>query len=225
MTHLPSKTKRRLSLALAFSVLSGYIDTLGLMVVGGAFLSFMSGNTTRLGVHLVHQEWAMVWEYLLIIGGFVIGAGIGHLIISLSKHEALLWVLGFDCLCFMGALLLLVSPYADYAYLPFPLAMGFQNNVQLPIGDVIIGKSFMSGLLFALGVALSKVIQKKDSFKHVFWLTLSWCSFLGGAILGALVLYTLNSFYAVLYAFLFVLCGFIFIFWLEYKEKAFVIKA
>ncbi|MDM8353607.1 DUF1275 family protein, partial [Brevundimonas diminuta] len=37
--------------------LAGYVDSLGFLHLGGVFVSFMSGNTTRLAVNLAEGRW------------------------------------------------------------------------------------------------------------------------------------------------------------------------
>ncbi len=42
--------KRVQALAIGLSMLAGYVDAIGFIQLGGFFVSFMSGNSTRLGV-------------------------------------------------------------------------------------------------------------------------------------------------------------------------------
>ena len=44
--------RREIALAACFSALAGYVDALGFITLGGYFVSFMTGNTTRLGIEL-----------------------------------------------------------------------------------------------------------------------------------------------------------------------------
>ena len=39
-------------LAACFSCVAGYVDSIGFLMTGGFFVSFMSGNSTRLGIGL-----------------------------------------------------------------------------------------------------------------------------------------------------------------------------
>ena len=45
-------SRRNVALACALSALAGYVDGIGFLHLGGLFVSFMSGNSTRLGVSL-----------------------------------------------------------------------------------------------------------------------------------------------------------------------------
>ena len=43
-------SRRNVALACALSALAGYVDGIGYLHLGGLFVSFMSGNSTRMGV-------------------------------------------------------------------------------------------------------------------------------------------------------------------------------
>lgn len=46
------------ALAIYLSSITGFVDTIGFMYLGGYFLSFMSGNTTRLTADWM-RSWAL----------------------------------------------------------------------------------------------------------------------------------------------------------------------
>ena len=50
-------SRRNVALACTLSALAGYIDGIGFIQLGGLFVSFMSGNSTRLGVSLAEANW------------------------------------------------------------------------------------------------------------------------------------------------------------------------
>jgi uncharacterized membrane protein YoaK (UPF0700 family) len=50
-------SRRNLALACALSAVAGYVDGIGFLQLGGLFVSFMSGNSTRMGVSLAAEDW------------------------------------------------------------------------------------------------------------------------------------------------------------------------
>jgi len=72
---------RNLALACALSALAGYVDGIGFLHLGGLFVSFMSGNSTRMGVSLADGQWGAAANALGLIALFVIGAAFGSLIV------------------------------------------------------------------------------------------------------------------------------------------------
>ena len=75
------ESRRNLALACALSALAGYVDAIGYLQLGGLFVSFMSGNSTRLGVTLAEGHWQHALEALALIVLFVVGAAAGSLIV------------------------------------------------------------------------------------------------------------------------------------------------
>ena len=69
----------RQRLALGLAGLAGLVDATGFVVAGGYFTSFMSGNTTRMGVELVHSP-ALALAPLGLIGAFLAGVTGGALV-------------------------------------------------------------------------------------------------------------------------------------------------
>ncbi|WP_280975533.1 MULTISPECIES: DUF1275 family protein [unclassified Bradyrhizobium] len=75
------ESRRNLVLACALSGLAGYVDGIGYLHLGGPFVSFMSGNSTRLGVSLSEAQWDHALEAFVLIVLFVAGAAVGSLIV------------------------------------------------------------------------------------------------------------------------------------------------
>lgn len=88
--------RRKIALALFLSGLSGFIDILGLFGIGGMFLSFMSGNSTRLAFYLAEADFIKAIPYLLLILSFVFGSFIGDFIKSRFPTEILLAILSVE---------------------------------------------------------------------------------------------------------------------------------
>lgn len=53
--------KRAQALAIRLSALAGYVDAIGFIQPGGFFVSFMSGNSTRLGVGPIAGAASFPW--------------------------------------------------------------------------------------------------------------------------------------------------------------------
>lgn len=74
---------RDVFLAMSLSALAGYIDALGFLSLGGLFVSFMSGNTTRLAAGVAEGVLNGAWLHaalaVLIIVLFVLGVVAGRL--------------------------------------------------------------------------------------------------------------------------------------------------
>jgi len=124
--------------AIALSGLAGFVDAVGFLSAGGYFVSFMSGNTTRLGVALgIHPSEALLPALLII--GFLAGVTSGALIAlrtgRMRKPAVLAWV----------AVLLLVGAIARTAgaeramIMALVLAMGAINNTFQRGGEVTVG--------------------------------------------------------------------------------------
>jgi uncharacterized membrane protein YoaK (UPF0700 family) len=54
-------SRRNIALACALSALAGYVDGIGFPHLGGLFVSFMSGNSTRMGVSLAEGHCGRPW--------------------------------------------------------------------------------------------------------------------------------------------------------------------
>lgn len=178
-------TYRKIVLALFFSCLSGFIDILGLLGIGGRFLSFMSGNSTRFAFHLAKGHWQLALPYLLLLCGFVFGAFLGNTLKAYSKRETFLTVIVAETLLIACSLALLKLYRDDFAYMPLTIAMGLQNVMQIEVNDKVIGRTFFTGILYSLGASLSLLFQRKGSWRSTavdasLWLVAVLGSFMAG---------------------------------------------
>src|ERR1700740_842479 len=86
-------TTRNIALACALSALAGYVDAIGFLHLGGLYVSFMSGNSTRMGVSLAEGQWSGAGEWPALIALFVLGAAAGSLIVLGRGVHRQPWVL------------------------------------------------------------------------------------------------------------------------------------
>ncbi len=207
-------------MALFFSFVSGYVNGLGLLVLGDVFLSFMSGNSTRLGIQLAKGDMGAMFKYGSVLVAFIAGAFIGDLLVSVIKKERLLVIVGAEIILLCLTLLLLQSrPVSWVTFLPLTVAMGVQNHAQITVKDTVLGKSYVSGQLFALGVALSKACQGKQYWSQSLICGLGWLFFIVGGSAGTLLVIAAGTTNAVLFL-IAVLGGLLFwLFALEFMES------
>ncbi|MGV9010763.1 DUF1275 family protein [Brevundimonas sp.] len=81
MMHLDRRTR---ALATSFSGVAGYVDAIGFLVTGGFFVSFMSGNSTRMGIGLAQGSMDAAFAAAM-VGTFVIGVMAGAITGRIAK--------------------------------------------------------------------------------------------------------------------------------------------
>lgn len=168
-------------LAAGLSGLAGFVDAIGFISLGGFFVSFMSGNTTRMAVGLaagVHD--AVIAAGL--IGLFVLGVMAGTLV----RRGRISRVLALVALLLAVAALCGSSGFPFLAAAAMALAMGAENTVFERDGEVHVGLTYMTGTLVKLGQSLTAALLGKGDGKWPSYLLL-WLGLVAGAVLGALV--------------------------------------
>ncbi len=178
-----------IGLAACLAMLAGYVDALGFIGTGGAFVSFMSGNSTRFGVGLVREDWAFALAPLVIIVLFVAGVVAGTLIGQRARSGRMKWILSFVTLMLTLAAL---SGTMD-ALLPtiacMAVAMGAANTLFERNGEVSIAITYMTGTLVRMGQRLAGALTGGPRWAWTPYFLL-WFALISGAALGA-VCYTL----------------------------------
>ena len=173
----------RRSLAYGIAGLAGFVDAMGFITADGYFVSFMSGNTTRLGVDSAARPEAALVPAALILC-FVSGVTIGALIADRRPGKPKSAVLA------LSAMLIGIGAVA-HAFGSVPLfvgasalAMGAINNAFRREGEVAVGVTYMTGALVRFGQGLAARLAGetvKGDLAHL----LLWASLAAGAVLGA----------------------------------------
>jgi uncharacterized membrane protein YoaK (UPF0700 family) len=185
--HRYDPARQRLALGLAG--LAGLVDATGFVVAGGYFTSFMSGNTTRMGVELVERP-ALALAPLGLIACFLAGVIFGALIGRrfAGRHKRVLLGMIAAMLGIGAGLLALGQPIPFLAL--SALAMGVANNVFVRDSEVTVGVTYMTGALvrFGQGVAARMARQSLPATRGygLLWSALA----LGAAVGGGLCLIT-----------------------------------
>lgn len=180
MTRYP---RRLWLLATCLSALAGYVDALGFLQLGGYFLSFMSGNSTRLAVGLAERSHAALLPAGL-IATFVAGAALGALVGGACRRHRKASVLAFVTLILTGAALGAEAGLGGPAVALMALAMGALNAVFQRGGEVSVGVTYMTGALVKLGQQLAAALTGGARWG---WIphALLWGGLMTGAVAGA----------------------------------------
>lgn len=173
----------RRALAIAAAALAGMVDAAGFLAADGYFVSFMSGNTTRLGVNLVEQPTRALVPALLIIG-FVIGVCGGALLAARAGTRRKLAVLGGVTGLLLLAATANASGHFTVTLALLVLAMGALNNTFQRDGEVAVGLTYMTGALVRLGQGLAARLSGQPARGWGDW-GLLWLGLACGAALGA----------------------------------------
>ncbi len=177
-------------LAATLAAIAGFVDAIAFIQLGGFFVSFMSGNSTRLGVGLASDAHAAVLAGGLItmfVCGVMLGAFANR---DASKAGAL------RVLTLVGAALAIAGLAAgmnapSLAIAALALAMGAENAVFQRDGEVSIGVTYMTGALVRFGQKLANALVGGPKLDWLPYLLL-WMGLVIGAILGAIAFHALG---------------------------------
>ncbi len=175
--------RNRRYFAVALAALAGCVDAIGFLSADGYFVSFMSGNTTRLGVALGSSPRHALVPALL-IGGFIVGVTGGSLISMAAgrwRKPAITALVAMLLLIGAAARALGAEPVMLGTLV---LAMGAINNTFQRGGEVAIGLTYMTGALVKLGQGLAQHLAGRPTPGWSSWAIL-WGGLLSGAVLGA----------------------------------------
>jgi uncharacterized membrane protein YoaK (UPF0700 family) len=183
--------RRNLLLACALSALAGYVDGIGYLHLGGLFVSFMSGNSTRMGVSLAAGQWWAAAQALGLIALFVLGAACGSLIVlgrGLYSQSRLLLT---EALLLAAAALCYGFGLGRFAIAAIVLAMGLENAVFQIEGGGGLGLTYVTGALVKVGQLIAAALTGGERFAWVPNLLL-WAALVAGSVLGALAYHWIN---------------------------------
>jgi uncharacterized membrane protein YoaK (UPF0700 family) len=161
------------------------VDAIGFLTTGGFFVSFMSGNSTRMAVSLGDHP-ATAALGLGLIAAFITGVTAGATLGRVAKQYRTMAILGLVSLLLAGAAALLVFGAPRWGILFLAFAMGMENTVFAEDGEVRIGLTYMTGALVKLGKALAAALFGGERLGFLPYFIL-WLSLVAGAALGAAV--------------------------------------
>jgi uncharacterized membrane protein YoaK (UPF0700 family) len=172
-----------LSLAASLSVLAGMTDAIGFMATGD-FVSFMSGNTTRLAVAISDGDLGTTSRLLLAIGTFVVGNALGIIVARLGGRRALPLLLCIGTLLCAAAAWPLASQLLTVV--AAILAMGMLNAAVEQVNGLPVGLTYVTGALSRFGRGLGRWMlgERRDGWRVQL---VPWAGMFIGAVIGALL--------------------------------------
>jgi uncharacterized membrane protein YoaK (UPF0700 family) len=184
-------SRRDILLACALSALAGYVDAIGFLYLGGVFVSFMSGNSTQLGVNLAAGRWLNAAEALGVIALFVIGVAAGCLIVLGHGVRRQPWVLLVEASLLVASGLCYSFGLSSAAIAVIVLAMGLENAVFHIQGGGGVGLTYVTGTLVKVGLQVATALRGGARWDWVPNLLL-WAALVAGSVCGALAYHWIN---------------------------------
>ena len=182
MTRYPP---RYWAAAAGLSALAGCVDAIGFIKIGGLFVSFMSGNTTRLAVGAVERN-GLAPVAAAAAAGLVAGATFGFLAAARVRRQREGVVLTLVTLLLTAAAALDMAGETAAALLVMAAAMGAETAAFERDGEVAIGVTYMTGTLVKFAQRLALALRGGPRWEWVPFLLL-WAGLVAGAFAGALL--------------------------------------
>jgi len=179
------KWRGRVGLALVamLSVLAGMTDAIGFMA-SGDFVSFMSGNTTRLAVAVSNGDVDLVLRLTLLVVTFVASNALGIIVGRLTRRRTL------PLLLCIAALLCAAAAWPLDNQLPALLgaitAMGMLNAAVEEVNGFPVGLTYVTGALSRFGRGLGRWMlgERRNGWRVQL---IPWTGMFAGAVIGALL--------------------------------------
>ena len=162
--------------------LAGATDAYGLNRLHDLYVSFMSGNTTMLGMALSGGDWARSEFIAGLVGMFVAGAAAGAALGVLSGR----W--HATAVAFVVTVVLsvpLLQPGWTTPSLVF--AMGALNAAMSRVGEAAVSLTYVTGTLVKFGQGVGRALCGQTGGWTWLWQLPMWLSLLAGAAAAVLV--------------------------------------
>ena len=129
---------------------AGFVDAVGFLQLGGYFVSFMSGNSTRMVVGLAEGDYGGAAVAAVVLVSFFLGAVAGAVVTRRRNLDDRPAVLGLVAFLLLSALALHWITAATIVGVPVSMAvvaasMGAMNSVFHSGGEVSLGVTYMTG--------------------------------------------------------------------------------
>ncbi len=174
--------RRQVVLAVVLAGIAGFVDAIGFVHLGGYFVSFMSGNTTRLAAGTAQEQGEVVAVTAALLAAFFLGVVVGAITALIGPpRSAVLWVVTATQ---AAAAILAQFGFATAGLILMASSMGMLNSVFQRHGEVTVGLTYMTGTLVKAG---QRLVDAFNGGPRWLWLRyiLLWAGLAVGALCGA----------------------------------------
>lgn len=187
----------------------GCVDAIGLLALGGLFVSHMSGNTAALGELFGQGHWTQGWPHLFAVPVFLVGLFIGYLfVVESPTYARCAWILTVEAVLlsvfWVSLLVAGDQPVNTLGYFlmatPPLLAMGMQNATLRQIGRSIFASTYITGVLDQLAKFSADYVRHRGRpgargrLRDAFSAAGVWLCYAVGAMLGGAGMLFFRSF-------------------------------
>ena len=196
-----SLTTRQQFVATGLTANAGFVDGLFFIHLGGYFVSFMSGNSTRAAADLAQGDFTGWLAASLLIVGFLIGVMLSSFAVrfgpqrfhppaesllseQITPHGSAVWTAYI--LMLLGGTTAMIPTTEMVAPFIVASATGAINGTFTRRGEVTVGLTYMTGTLVKMGQSLASAIALRSSVylsRFLRYLIL-WLAIAIGALVG-----------------------------------------
>jgi uncharacterized membrane protein YoaK (UPF0700 family) len=173
-------------LGLLLLIAAGWVDAVGFLNGVGMFVSFMSGNTTQLGVFATEHQPTKVVAAAAGLGVFVIGVILGELLRGPAGKRHRSAVLIVEAVILGVAATLSWRGSGISVALLLGLAMGLQNLAFQRAEGISMGLTYVTGTLVQFGRAVGEILSGRGGWRKAATHGWLWLALLAGATGGGL---------------------------------------
>ncbi len=177
-----------LPFALALAAVAGAVDAIALVGLGDIYVSFMSGNTSQLGMAVGRMSSDRIVKVGLVVMVFVAGVVLGELVATQiaprSRSTVLLAVVATGLGSAAALSMLGLSPWIVSLVMAF--AMGLQNAVLRRAGHVDVALTYVTGTLVHMSRAIAAALLRRGPWHRAGPFLALWLAFVFGAWAGGL---------------------------------------
>ncbi len=172
---------RRYAAALVLAAIAGAVDAIGFLHFHTFYVSFMSGDTTRMAVALAEADFGLAMRGGAIIACFLAGVVAGDLLTGEPPRRRQATLLVEATLLLAAALL--GAGIGSSLLLAF--AMGMHNALVLRAESIGVALTYVTGTLVHVGRAVAARLAARKAPPALWPFVGLWIALAGGATAGA----------------------------------------